>query len=137
MTSATRRLCRVLVSSIVTGAAVVVCHPLLASADPADTPAATASQAAPAGRAGQMIHADPATGARTAGPVNPDEAAAALTNNPALSTSQEGLHEEPAPGGGVMIDLQGRFRSAAEATIGADGKPHVNCHSPGVPGGEQ
>lgn len=137
MSTATRRLRRVLVSGLVTGAAIVA-QPLLASADPTDNPpATTGGTAAPAGRAGQMIYADPATGARTAAPANSAEAAAALANNPALSTSQEGLVEQPAPGGGVMIDLQGRFRSAAEATIGPDGKPHVNCHSPGVPGGEE
>ncbi len=34
------------------------------------------------------------------------------------------------PGGGVMIDLKGRFRSALTATLSADGKvmmAHVPC----------
>jgi hypothetical protein len=100
----------------------------LAVAEPNDA-------AAPAGAGGQWVHVDPATGARTARP-QPGAAAAAATN-PALSTSAQGLVEEPAPGGGVMVDLKGRFRSAAEATAGADGTTTVKCHAPGVHGGEE
>lgn len=38
----------------------------------------------------------------------------------------------PVPGGGVMIDLQGRFRSPLVATQGADGKVSVE-HTPVAP----
>jgi hypothetical protein len=34
----------------------------------------------------------------------------------------------------MMIDLQGRFRSAATATVAADGKPVVDCIQPGTAG---
>lgn len=40
---------------------------------------------------------------------------------PRLSTSSEGLVEQPGPHGGVMVDLQGRFASATVAVIDDDG----------------
>jgi hypothetical protein len=45
----------------------------------------------------------------------------------ALSTSHQGLVEAPSPvpGGGVMVDLQGRFRSMLFATIGPDGRVKI------------
>lgn len=53
----------------------------------------------------------------------------------ALSTSGEGLEQRPnpAPAGGVMIDLRGRFQSVMGVTIGPDGKP-VFHHGTGAPG---
>ena len=100
----------------------------LAFAEPATTDTVTA---APAAAAGQWIHVDPQSGARTARPST--AAAAASAGNPALSTSGQGLVEAPAPGGGMTIDLQGRFRSAAVATVGPDGKVTVDCIEPGIP----
>ena len=41
--------------------------------------------------------------------------------SPALDLWGAGLVEVPAPGGGSMIDLQGRFQSPLVATIGPDG----------------
>jgi hypothetical protein len=80
------------------------------------------------------IYRDPVTGALgeppaeapAQGPLPPDEA---------LSTSSEGLVEtpSPAPDGGVMVDLQGRFRSPLIATQDAEGKVTIR-HSPGGPG---
>jgi hypothetical protein len=91
------------------------------------------TQTVPDARAGQWIHVDPQTGQRIARP----PAAAAIAANPAFSTSHRGLAEQPAPGGGTMIDLQGRFRSAATATTGADGTAHVHCIGPGAAGAER
>jgi hypothetical protein len=34
----------------------------------------------------------------------------------------------------MMIDLHGRFRSAATATVGADGQADVECLPPGTAG---
>jgi hypothetical protein len=47
-----------------------------------------------------------------------------LPPDDALSTSSEGLVETPSPvpGGGVKLDLQGRFRSPLIATRDAKGK---------------
>jgi hypothetical protein len=47
----------------------------------------------------------------------------------ALSTSSEGLVEEKStvPGGGVMVDLQGRFQNAMTYTVNADGSVSAPC----------
>ena len=90
----------------------------------ADPPAESA--AAPA--AGSWINVDPQTGKRIPLP----DGVVQLPADPAFSTSHSGLVEQPAPGGGVMVDLQGRFRSAATATVGPDGRAHVDCIAPGA-----
>lgn len=48
----------------------------------------------------------------------------------AMSTSHEGLTEEPLPGGGFKLDLRGRFQSATVATVGADGTVTWQCDDP-------
>ncbi len=89
--------------------------------------AAAAPQVSP----GMRAYVDPETGELTVPPddVRAAEAAAAAA---AFSTSHEGLVEvpSPVPGGGVMLDLKGRFRSPLTATLSADGKvtmAHVPC----------
>lgn len=49
----------------------------------------------------------------------------------ALSTYQGDLVAvpSPTPGGGLMIDLRGRFQQVMKATMGPDGKPEVYCES--------
>ena len=44
-----------------------------------------------------------------------------------LSRSDQGLQPRTLPGGGVAVDLQGRYRNMAVATVGADGQAAVNC----------
>jgi hypothetical protein len=71
------------------------------------------------------IHIDPKTGALLKEPAPgtvPLQLTPQLQN--ALSTSHEGLVETPSsvPGGGVKLDLQGRFQSPLFVTIDADGK---------------
>jgi hypothetical protein len=53
----------------------------------------------------------------------------------ALSTSHQGLVETPiaGPGGGVKVDLQGRFQSPLIATTDANGKVRIH-HLDEVPG---
>lgn len=107
--------------SLLIVAGMLICAvPRLAVADPAAAPA-------PASGAGSRIKIDPQTGKRI--PVPSD--GVALPADPAFSTSHSGLVEQPAPGGGMMVDLQGRFRSAATATVGPDGTAHVDCIAPG------
>jgi len=91
-------------------------------------PTSGAPDASAPARAGSWIHIDPTTGRRVAHPT----ARAAIAADPAFSTSHEGLIQEPAPGGGMMLNLQGRFRSATTVTVGADGKPAVECVAPGT-----
>lgn len=44
-----------------------------------------------------------------------------------LNRSDRGLQSRKLPGGGVAIDLQGRYRNMAVATVGTDGQAEVNC----------
>jgi hypothetical protein len=84
--------------------------------------------------AGYVIHIDPATGQLT----DPAPGTAPLVIDPglqnALSTSGDGLVEVPseAPGGGTMVDLQGRFQSTMVSTVGKNGTLQAPCFS-GLP----
>ena len=86
----------------------------------------------PEGTSGMTIYIDPETGAFLKEPApghEPLQLTPQLQN--ALSTSDSGLVEvpSPVPGGGVMIDLQGRFQSPLVGTIDANGKvkmQHLN-----------
>lgn len=85
-----------------------------------------ATEAKPPGSApGMRVYIDPQTGGFLSEPppgVTLPELSPAERN--ALSTSHQGLTETPGtvPGGGVMLDLQGRFQSPLTATVGPDGK---------------
>ena len=91
-------------------------------------PVADARQGSP----GLRVYIDPLTGEFAVPPPGSD-AQASTTSQGAYSTSHEGLVETPSPvpGGGVMVDLQGRFRSPLTATVGADGKIKMR-HTPCV-----
>ena len=82
-------------------------------------------------QSGYVVHFDPATGKIVEPSIDsaPVEFPADWRN--ALSTSAEGLVEEPSPvkGGGVMVDLGGRFRSAMVAVVDEDGKVTAPCVS--------
>jgi hypothetical protein len=75
------------------------------------------------------IYLDPQTGAILQEPA-PGALPLALTpqEQNALSTSHQGLTETPGPvpGGGVKVDLQGRFQSPVFGTVDADG--NVEMH---------
>ena len=99
---------------------------------PADTatpqtgdPQGTADQQ---GASGFRAYVDPETGELIE---PPDDAPVEEPPAAAFSTSHEGLVETPSPvpGGGVMVDLKGRFRSPLTATVGADGKVRMQ-HGP-------
>lgn len=88
-------------------------------------PSAEKPAAVPEAAPGLRIHIDPKTGAILREPA-PGTVPLLLTpqEQNALSTSHEGLVQVPSqvPGGGVKLDLQGRFQSPLIGTIGADGK---------------
>jgi hypothetical protein len=87
----------------------------------AATPGAVAG-----GAPGMTIYIDPTTGALLSEPAPgsvPLQLTPQLQN--AFSTSHQGLVETPAPGGGVKVDLQGRFRSPLMATTDANGKVRI------------
>jgi hypothetical protein len=115
----------VLVTAVVFGfAAVWTLTPSGRESSRAQTSAQSAirkSQPSLPGVAGQRIYIDPATGKFTERPVDARAAQEDAQDN-ALSTSHEGLVERPLPGGGSVIDLQGRFQSPLIATLDANGK---------------
>ena len=55
------------------------------------------------------------------------------------NTSTEGLEIEPSPtpGGGLMMDLQGRFQNAATATVADSDSVVVECLPDTVHGGDR
>ena len=81
--------------------------------------------------AGRKVFIDPDTGKIIPRP--PQAPAVALTpeEQNALSTSSEGLREEPGTsrGGGMKVDLQGRFRSRVIATVADDGQVSTRCQT--------
>ncbi len=72
---------------------------------------------------GLKVYIDPQTGQIRSEPAPGTEVLQipAQQQSP-FSTSHEGLVEVPAPGGGVKIDLQGRFQTPLIATTDADGR---------------
>jgi hypothetical protein len=77
---------------------------------------------------------DPATGALTSQPTGAGAAPVGKDTERSLSTSSEGLREvpSPVPGGGTMVDLQGRFRNVSVATVDENGDLEAPCVS-GLP----
>lgn len=82
------------------------------------------------------VYIDPATGALTSQPAGSDATAVGKDTERALSTSSEGLREvpSPVPGGGTMVDLQGRFHNVSVATVDENGDLKAPCVS-GLPTG--
>lgn len=100
---------------------------------PVTTPEAAGTPESPTatqrGAAAMVVTKDPVTGRLR--PATAEETAQVLTEDTrkALSTSHEGLVEvaSPVPGGGVMIDLKGRFFSVMTATVDAQGRVSTDC----------
>ena len=84
---------------------------------------------------GMRAYVDPQTGALL--PAPPPGVAPQPTPH-AFSRAAAGLAEEAAPGGGVMVNLQGRFQSPMIGTIAPDGSARVECQGPrdGMSGAE-
>lgn len=109
----------------------------LYSGPPAQIPTADGTAQIPAAgaqatyAAGYVVHIDPETGKPTAASPGtvPLVVDAELRN--ALSTSSEGLVEvpSPVPGGGMMVDLQGRFQNTFVAAVGESGHIGASCLS--------
>ena len=76
---------------------------------------------------GLRVYRDPQTGQLGPPPpgIQPPDLTAAEKHM--LNRSDRGLQARTLPGGGVAVDLQGRYQSMAVATVGADGKAAVNC----------
>ena len=117
---------RMLTGSLVAGACLAVAVPPAFSGDTQPV------------SSGMVIYIDPQTGAILKAPAPgtvPLQLTPALQN--ALSTSDQGLAESPSsvPGGGVKVDLQGRFQSPLFATTDANGKVKLHhLHETQEPG---
>lgn len=81
----------------------------------------------PASAAGLTVYKDPETGRLRPLPPEKLQELTSPELRKAVSLSHEGLKETAAPGGGVMVDLQGRFQSAMQARIAADGELLTDC----------
>lgn len=97
----------------------------------ASAPVASAP-AAGSGAASMTVYIDPQTGAILTQP-QPGHTPLVLdaATQAAMSTSDKGLVEvpSPVPGGGVMVDLQGRFQSPFVVVLDEQGQPkthHLN-----------
>jgi hypothetical protein len=88
------------------------------------TQKSTAPTGAIAQSTGMKVSIDPQTGEVVEPPIAGPPAAESQALEGAFSTSAEGLVETPSPvpGGGMLLDLQGRFQSPVVAAPGADGK---------------
>jgi hypothetical protein len=82
---------------------------------------------APVAAQGLRVYRDPQTG--RLGPPPPGVVPPGLTaaEQRMLNRSDQGLQVHTLPGGGVAVDLQGRYRSMAVATVSAGGQAAVNC----------
>jgi hypothetical protein len=91
----------------------------------AATPEATVT---PATNAGYVVHLD--GNGHVVEDVTPEQAAEFNAElNQMVNTSDAGLVEKPSTvaGGGIGVDLQGRFEAAATATVDANGKLTAPC----------
>jgi hypothetical protein len=94
------------------------------------TTASTSRVVTPSSQAGLILNIDPNTGAIVEQPV----AGATKLAVPAqlashMSTSDDGLIDEPNPSGGKgrYVNLQGRYQNAIVATVDANGKLSSPC----------
>ena len=100
--------------------------PPMAAGQSQDSPDTDAAAPAEITVSAQRAYLDPQTGRLTD---KPPPGAEVLTLSQEelnmLSTSHEGLVERPLPGGGYILDLQGRFRHMAVATVAEDGTVEI------------
>jgi hypothetical protein len=98
----------------------------------ADRPAET-TLGTPEGAAAVRVYRDPQTG-KFEVPTGHPSAEELESLGRAFSTSSQGLVEVPSPvqGGGVKVDLRGRFRNPQVATQGPDGRYDIQ-HQPQMP----
>jgi hypothetical protein len=103
------------------------CTPFVADCTKPTAPATTsAPAAAPLGASEMRIERDPETGgwtlARLAVPLG-----VGRVGDVELNQSQAGLHEVALAGGGVSVDLQGRFQSYSGVRRARDRSPQFGC----------
>jgi len=114
-------------------AAMTVVHISLVRAeeggDVTGIPAASQKSAAqaPVATQGMRVYRDPQTGRLGPPPPGVQPPGLSVAEQRMLNRSDAGLQSRVLPGGGVVVDLQGRYQSMAVATVSADGQAAVNC----------
>lgn len=107
------------------GAAEALCRETsTAPAEERDEPAASAPTAAARslpGAAGMRVYVDPESG-QLIGPDRLPPQALSPLEQAMLRRDAEGLTEQSLPNGAVVVDLGGRFRNLAVATVDAEGR---------------
>ena len=93
----------------------------------AGTVAIAAAGGSPVSSAGMRLYVDPDTGEFVETPSEASAVETAQDEMGQFSTSTAGLFEEEAPGGGIMVNLQGRFQQAYIATIDESGNLSAGC----------
>jgi hypothetical protein len=87
------------------------------------------STAAPKTSVGFKAYVDPVTGepVKKEGLERPDDAMPPLELDATHMTSDRGLREiaSPEPGGGISVDLEGRFRVPLEASAAPEQRPSI------------
>lgn len=98
-------------------------RPLVAAPPSVDTPAPEATEAA-----GFRVYLDPETGRFVPEPPAGAEVESDVATE-ALSTRSVDLVEQPSPvpGGGMMLDLRGRFQNVIEMSVDASGALSSDC----------
>lgn len=108
--------------------------PAAKAAKPAPAPVAPAPPAAAPlapGAAGMMIGIDPETG--ILGPPTAEQRLQLMASEEQmLSRSSLGLVERPIPGGGVILDLDGRFQEFSFIRLGLTGRHVFGCANDAV-----
>jgi hypothetical protein len=105
---------------------------------PAPTNLDSPSARTHAGATGMKIYIDPQSGQLTTAPAGGAPLQLSPAEENALSTSHQGLVESlsPVPGGGVIVDLQGRFQNPLFATVDGAGKVTIRHLDPAPGPGE-
>jgi hypothetical protein len=73
------------------------------------------------------VYRDPKTGELGAPPAGIQPPGLSAAEQQMLNRSDRGLQARTLPNGAVVVDLQGRFRSMAVATVRDGNKPVVQC----------
>ncbi len=89
----------------------------------------TQATAPATGQSGYRVYIDPATGRFLDHPVGGGALQLTPELQNAVSTSSAGLQPVPAPGGGFMVDLQGRFQNVMAASVTTAGELKAPCLS--------
>ena len=104
-------------------------EPLKETAGSQSPPTEDESVMVPSNDVGRRVHIDPETGGILPRPAGKRAAAFQGGTRGSINSSQQGLREKKSPvvGGGVMVDLQGRFRSTVSVTVDENGAPCLIC----------